>query len=381
MMNQEAINELHTDQQMVPRGTEFMYHLGIDAHWPQIRDWIIDRYPEHPTSWVVFWGKTGVGKRLARYGLICQAKQDEILKTAIVEKHTSLGFPKKQASLRIVTGDFSSAANLGILRGLINPNHGHGQYTKREYREASKILSEYTLQPENNFEGPTLVVIEPTGPAAIIHNGRLEGTDRGVSTVYLLGQNHVKDTRIFVIKKSLALARRILKVRRALADAKPEDVPAVLEDMHLDIVRRGRSVNLRRLSPADLAKIQEMTVRGMAPAKGVQRSNRETARLMRSIYGTNCEDVFWPPYLNDLGYYNDNFYIVNNEVVTSGFPLDIDLLEKYDPMQSEIRARRALLGLSADPATASFGTGRFIVGSAIGQLDSITAEGEETLFM
>ncbi len=335
-LEQQLLAEQHP-LLIVTQGTEFLQHLnGFEEFWVHnVRDWIL----EGGTKFLVVWGRTGVGKRLAASEILYLAERDPVLLDGLAERDANL--EKEYIA-------FAEAANLAKLRGLILPSHGHGRYSAEEYRNASIVHSEYTFRNLNNFEGSRFVVLEPSGPTGFVDKdgtptGTFRGLDKALSTVYFLGEHHRVDTKVLVIKRGEGLEEKILTLRGALLSASWKEMVDIIIGAHLQIYSGGLPVDVEKLSKSALIGLRDNLMKSMAPPEGVIRNNILTDQLMREIYDTGDEATFWRNFLSDLGILASDYAIVDNPVSADNFTLHIDLIDRYDPMQNEIKAREALL--------------------------------------
>ncbi|MBI2599343.1 hypothetical protein HYW43_00280 [Candidatus Daviesbacteria bacterium] len=329
------VEEFHP-LQLVTQGVEFLSHLnGFEEFWVHARDDFMLNYPQRRTMFIVVWGRTGVGKRLAASQIFYLADHDPKLQKGLAEQNLQL---------RKVYIPFAESANLAKLRGEVDPSHGHGQYTLPEYRSASIVNWEFTARELNNFEGPTLAVVEPSGPTAYVYpDATMEGPDRAFSTVYLLSKYYKEGTRVLVIKRGPGLVDRVLEARRAILEASWDEVAAVLDNFHLQLLKGEKQVDLKKLSRSALIGLKRELIESMAPPMGVMRSNQEMDELMLKHFRTQDENEFWPKLLSgELGWTSGNYGIVENELTDEDFTLHQHSLIQYDPMQQEMNMRKRL---------------------------------------
>lgn len=323
----------------VEKGTEFIRHFkqvgnfkSCEQYYIDTRDWFVQRsLAGQLTSFFVVWGLTGSGKLLALSNFSLLLQKDPVIQKRFAEHGIS--------EWTQVCTHFSSSANLAKARpgDLIDPSHGHGQYTDSEYRAASVVHTEYTLRYFNNHEKPILVSTEPSGPTVYFEpDGTMKGTDRAASTIKILAEKFRDDTKILVIIRGAGVVDRILSFRGNLLESPWQDIPDVAEDAHLKFSRSGEILDPRKMQRPALLRIKEQLTDSMAPPKGVVRSNDQTFHIMEKVYGTKKEEEFWPQYLRDLGF--TDFTLVRNEVSNDDYVLNLDLIEKYDPMLPDIEA-------------------------------------------
>lgn len=336
---QEQIAEQHP-LTVVREGTDLLQHLkGAEKFWVDTRDQMLSQYPRQKTFFVVIWGRTGVGKRQAAAQLLYLSEKDPALVNTLEQR---------RIEFRRVYVSFASSANLARLRGDINPAHGHGHYTDIEYRNASKVHWEFTSKELNNFEGLTMVVIEPSGPSGIFkRDGSFVGKDRALSTVKLLSKYEREATRILVIKRGKGLEEKIVNTRKALMEASWDQMANIITQANLQIFKNGEPINVIEMSEQDLESLRVELLETMAPPEGVMASNRNFDRFMHKHYRTRSEKRFWEEYLREFGWLASDFDIVTNRLTRKPLALHIGYPEKFDPMQPEIKDRKRLISATA----------------------------------
>lgn len=325
--------------QVVTQDTEMLRHVeGFEGWWVNGRDEMIHSYPQIKTFFRPIMGRTGSGKRLLISEAIALARHDPILTQSLAE----WGVP-----LRVVYLPFCDSVNLGTLRGQIDPSTPKGLFSKQEYRSASNILTEYTLRELANFEGPTLVFLEPSGPSATITpEETIEGWDRGLSTLYLLSKYHREETRTLVVQRDAGVADKIVAVRKALLEASPQEMAEIIMGAHLKITKKGQPDDIRKWSRSALVGLQKELISSMASWKGVLQSNDQMDQMIWERYGTRNENDFWPLFFDNLGFTSSDYVIAKNPYTEEDFAYLLDLLDECNPMIDEIKMRQRLAALT-----------------------------------
>ncbi len=336
--------EMHPFQ-VLGHKVNFLQHLNLEDFWVNTRDNMIYTYPQQRVHFVVVWGRTASGKRLARSQLIYAALHDPVVQNW----QSEIG-----AALRVSDIPFSHAVNLAMLKGEMNPNTPRGLFQQSEYRKPSRILSSYVFGELNNYgflaeglnsEGPTLAIIEPSGPTAFIHPDQtLEGWDRGLSTVHSLAKYCKDITRVLVITRGHELLEQILTGRETLPEAaNAQEVADIIINAHLKISKKGKPADIRVWSPSDLMALRREFIASYASADGAIASNQQTDWLMSEKYHIKNEADFWPTLLDDMGFARSDCVITNNVPDDKEFVLHADLLNRHNVMLEEIRMRKRFL--------------------------------------
>jgi hypothetical protein len=311
-------------------GIEFLAHLeGAEAFVNQTRDEYIDRYPFPRTLFIVVWGRTGAGKKTLISQLVHKTRNDEKLNGWL---------EKSDLTLDLEYISFAESANLAKLRGLVDPDKKHGTYNNKEYRNASITNSEFVLRNVNDYnQNPKWVFVEATGPAAYFEpiTGDIDGPDRANSTVHILGQKFADQTKVMVVDRDAEIIEKVIITREKIENAKPRELPTVLEESGLQVARNGQPIDLRRLPMRELRKLHHEVIEGQASSMGVWKSNRETDDL-REKFGEGDDDGLWVALRTVMGFNPTNFVVFKNHPTSEVLTVHHEALNAIDPIRKEI---------------------------------------------
>lgn len=338
--------EMHPFQLLGPR-VDFLRHLGpkVEEFYVNGRDIILSSYPQQRIHFWVVWGRTGVGKKIARAQLEYAVAHDPVLQKGLAER---------DATLRVVDLPFSHAVNIARLTGEMDPKTPRGLFLPEEYQRGSKILTRYTFGELDNFhlldsDNPKetiLAIVEPSGPTADIDEliQALKGWDRGFSTVHLLAERCKDITRVLVIARGHGLLEKIIADRQILEPlVSPQQVIEFVLKAPLEVVKEGKPADIRKWSPEDLMDLGQELVASHASSEGVIASNQQTDWLMQEVYHTRNEQEFWPALLDRLRFAPADCLVASNKPSGKGFHLLQSEVDINNPMIEEIKMRQAIL--------------------------------------
>lgn len=306
---------------------------------PEFLAKVVDRvtsYPENPnarTNALAIWARTGSGKKT----LISEI--DYILSghPQILEWEERVGL-----KLRRMYASFADTANLCKSEGRIDPRSEHGHYTPEQYRIISKRHFGLIAELFNNFEEPTLVYIEPSGPTARVikdSNGveRLAGVDRSFSVMRQMASQFKEQFFVFAMIRDDRFLPEVLEFREQLRLSTSRDqVWEILERFRQRVIFEGKS-DPRELSGRGQQRLRRLLLSGMAPAEGVERSNRELNQIMEELHNEGVltsvddEEGYWRYVLGEeLGMSEDRYLIDRNNITLSTLTLHETRLDEIN---------------------------------------------------
>lgn len=349
--------------QVVTVGTEALKHLGrqFERFYVDTRDNYIQDRRNDPavrrTLSLVVWGRTLSNKRTVIGQIQRLVEGDPVFQR-------DLG---RAPDMNYIS--FASSANLAKAEGRIPADEGHGTYSDRSYRAASKVMWRLAAEGLNNYGepdgGPQWDLIEATGPAAYLNDeGKIVGPDRGFSVVHQLRLRAPEQTRVLVLKRGEGVLEKGLEFRKTVEDSDPEKLPAIFEKFRTRLIVGNEPLDATKLTAERLVQLKAELMSSMAPYKGVIRSNEETDRLMMHM-GITDEDRFWDRLVgSELGYPSASYEIVENPFTDEVFSLHHDSLDKID-LAKKLLAERQPKSLVKTGSTREEVTFSQVVGTAV----------------